>query len=65
MNKRGILRISESVLKNTLGIQGDIVAARMDHFTGDALELSIINDPRLPEYHEGEIPQTIDYEDIK
>ena len=65
MNNKGILRISESLLKEILGIKGDIVAARIDHFTGDALELSIINDPRMPEYREGEVPQVIDYEDIK
>jgi len=62
---RGIIRISETLLKERLGIKGDIIAARMDHFIGDALELSIINDPRLPEYREGEIPLIINYEDMK
>lgn len=65
MKRRGIIRISEKLLKEKLGIKGDIIAARMDHFLGDALELSTANDPRLPEYREGDIPLTISYEDLK
>ena len=59
----GNLSISPELLQQALGIECEILDARMNHFKGGWIEL-LVGSPMLPEQPEGSYPPPVNIEQL-
>ncbi len=64
MSNRGVVTISSKLLTDLLGIEVEIMDARVDHFQGGEIQLAISH-PSLRDVPEGGFPYPVDLETLR